>query len=105
MKYALVGAGAVGRTALGRLPKLSQQLGPVAAASHRLASRIVNSLRAGQPLKDLAGLDSTALILICAPGGTIVNVIDALRQAEIAWQRKVLVLFDSEMFSTELAEF
>src|SRR5579885_2623506 len=54
MPLALFGAGAVAKSFLSRVPWLPARLGPVGAPSFRLASRIVNSMRAGHAVTELA---------------------------------------------------
>ena len=47
-KYGVLGAGAVAKSLIGRLPAKTRDLGPVSAVSFRVASRIANTLRAGR---------------------------------------------------------
>ena len=46
MTFAVAGGGRVSASFVARLPRLAAELGPVAAQSYRLASRIVNSIGA-----------------------------------------------------------
>lgn len=105
MQYALVGAGSVGKSFLAQLPRLTQQLGPVAAASSRLASRIANTLGAGVPVKSMDALDSARLILICVSKGSFDKVVGELSRADITWERKILLLCDSNLYSSALPDF
>lgn len=74
-----------------RLPRLSSELGPVAAQSYRLASRIVNSISAGYPVKSYADLDAFSLILICAPPKAVSQIASGL-QAAVKCRGKILLL-------------
>ncbi|MDQ6699925.1 MAG: DUF2520 domain-containing protein [Acidobacteriota bacterium] len=105
MQYALVGAGSVGKSFLAQLPRLTQQLGPVAAASPRLASRIANTLGAGVPVKSMDALDSAKLILICVSTDSFDKVVGELSRADITWERKILLLCDSNLYSNSLPDF
>jgi predicted short-subunit dehydrogenase-like oxidoreductase (DUF2520 family) len=102
MHYGLIGAGPVNEYFAGRLPRLRQQLGPVAATSHKLASRIVNTMKSGVAKRDISGLADCPLILICAPGKHIRLLLDALRNASVDWRDKSLVICESEAFSRDL---
>ncbi len=105
MRYALVGAGSVGKSFLADLPHLSRELGPVAGGSFRLASRIANTLGAGFAVRNMDALDSSRVILICAGGGAISGLVGDLSRAVISWPRKTLLLCDSNLFSDSLPEF
>ncbi len=103
-KYGLIGVGPVGRYLIAKLPNLHQDLGPVAASTHRAASRIVNTLRAGVACR-LKDLDNTRTILICAPGDHLNLILPLLEKTPVDWNRKSLVLADSGAFSRNLEFF
>lgn len=63
----LIGAGGVSRTFLARMPVLLSSIGPVKAASFRVARRIANSLRAGDAVMSYDGLAPCDLIWIAVP--------------------------------------
>ena len=63
----LIGAGGVNRTFLARMPVLMARMGPVKAASFRVARRIANTLRAGQAVTNYAALAPCDLIWIAVP--------------------------------------
>jgi len=60
---------------------LADKLGPVAAQTYRLASRIVNSIGAGHAVPSFAHLDNSPLILICAPCSSVAAIDIALGTA------------------------
>jgi len=76
-----------------RLPHLAAELGPVAAQSYRLASRIVNSIGAGHPVRSYADLNGSSLILICAPAAGVGPIASALAGA-IECHHKTVLLCD-----------
>lgn len=102
MEYALAAAGIISRYFVAKLPLLRQQLGPVAAANSRLASRIANTLRAGTPQRNFSGLGESRLILLCAPGGQVETLLPGLLESSVEWHRKILVLCDCGAYSREL---
>lgn len=63
----LIGAGGVNRTFLARMPVLLARMGPVKAASFRVARRIANTLRAGEAVVSYAALAKCDLIWIAVP--------------------------------------
>src|SRR6266853_5969880 len=78
MNLAMAGGGRVSGSFVARLPRLAAELGPVAAQSYRLASRIVNSIGAGYPVKRYEDLDGSALILVCAPAEGLGPIVSGL---------------------------
>jgi predicted short-subunit dehydrogenase-like oxidoreductase (DUF2520 family) len=102
MNFAVAGGGRVSASFVARLPRLAVQLGPVAAQSYRLASRIVNSIGAGHPVRRYADLDGSSLILICAPASGVAAIVSALAEA-VECRGKVILLCDAGAYSGHLA--
>jgi len=102
MTYAVAGGGRVSASFVSRLPRLSIDLGPVAAQSYRLASRIVNSIGAGHAVKKYEDLDGSSLVLICAPVRGLAAIIQALEGA-IECRGKIILLCESGSDSRRLA--
>jgi predicted short-subunit dehydrogenase-like oxidoreductase (DUF2520 family) len=102
MTFAVAGGGRVSASFVARLPRLSSELGLVAAQSYRLASRIVNSIGAGTAAKKYEDLDGSLLILICAPVRGVAGIIRALEGA-IECRGKIILLCDSGTDSRQLA--
>jgi predicted short-subunit dehydrogenase-like oxidoreductase (DUF2520 family) len=90
----LVGAGGVNRSFLARMPKLLGTLGPVKAASFRVARRIANTLGAGYPVSDYAALEDSTLILVDVPESTLDLVIGDLA-AYTPLEGSAVILCDS----------
>ncbi len=90
----LVGAGGVSRSFLARLPVLLANLGPVKAASLRVARRLVNSLRAGRAVADYSALGPCDLIWIAVPDSMLLSVVSELA-AQVPIQGKMVVVCGS----------
>jgi hypothetical protein len=93
-KYGVLGAGAVGASLIGRLPSKTRELGPVSAASYRVASRIANTLRAGYAVRTADELNVVASVLFHAPPDLVESLLGVLERAEIDWTGKALVFCD-----------
>jgi hypothetical protein len=91
MTFAVAGGGRVSGSFVARLPDLAGTLGPVAAQSYRLASRIVNSIGAGQAVPSYGDLNGSTLILICAPLPGVAPIVSALADA-LECQEKIILL-------------
>ena len=100
--FALVGAGRVTDSFVARIPRLSLELGPVAAQSYRLASRIANAIGAGHPVRGYQDLEPSRLVLLCAPAAQLPVILPHLIPA-LDWRGKVALLCDSGADSTQLA--
>jgi predicted short-subunit dehydrogenase-like oxidoreductase (DUF2520 family) len=92
---ALVGAGKVTQSFIGRLTDLADHLGPVKSFSYRVASRIVNSIRAGRPVCDYAEIEHCRLILVCVPDELIATAVADMIAAPLDWNGKAVVLCES----------
>jgi predicted short-subunit dehydrogenase-like oxidoreductase (DUF2520 family) len=99
----LIAAGPIS-PALARLPGLHAQLGPVTAASLRVASRIANQLKAGQAAR-IHEMGAASLLFISGPDTAIPSLLDLARTAELDWNKRALVLLDTRLESKDLAEF
>ncbi|MEK7409576.1 MAG: DUF2520 domain-containing protein [Acidobacteriota bacterium] len=100
---ALIGAGQLSRSFVTKLPGLPGQLGPVIAPSFRLASRLVNSIRAGHPAQKYEDLHGCRSVLIAVPEALLPEVVSRMAAAGMEWRRKVVLLCDSPLDSSELA--
>ncbi len=98
----LVGAGLLSRSFLLKLPALARDLGPVISPSYRLASRLVNSMRAGYPVEDYDGLQDARTLIIAVPDELLPTVLAKLVSASLEWAGKVVLLCDSPRESSEL---
>lgn len=71
----LVGAGGVSRSFLARMPALLSRLGPIKAASYRVARRIANALRSGSAVHDYSSLAVCDLIWLAVPDDALGPVV------------------------------
>ena len=90
----MIAAGGVSRSFLSRMPGLLSQMGPVKAASFRVARRIANTLRAGQAVASYAALEPCNFIWIAVPEAGIDRVSRDLAAA-MTLAGKVVVVCDS----------
>jgi predicted short-subunit dehydrogenase-like oxidoreductase (DUF2520 family) len=102
MTFAVAGGGRVSGSFVARLPDLANALGPVAAQSYRLASRIVNSISAGKAVPTYRDLNGSTLILICAPLPAVAPIVSALADA-LECQGKIILLCEAGADSRQLA--
>lgn len=72
--HGMIGAGGVSRSFLARMPVLLGRMGPVKAASFRVARRIENTLRAGEAVTNYAALAPCDLIWVAVPEAGIDRV-------------------------------
>jgi predicted short-subunit dehydrogenase-like oxidoreductase (DUF2520 family) len=99
---ALVAGGQVSRSFLVRLPHLRERIGPVKAASNRVASRIVNAIHAGYPVNDFESITKARNIAIYVPAGHLALTLRQLRASCSNWHGKVVILCDAALSSTAL---
>jgi hypothetical protein len=91
-KYGIVGAGAVSKSLIGQLP--GKALGPVSAVSYRVASRIANTLRAGNPVRSAEELNSAPTVLFYSPPDQMESLLESIEPALIDWTDKPLIFCD-----------
>lgn len=104
-KYGVIGAGAVGKSLIGRLPGKAREVGPVVAVSFRVASRIANALRAGYAARTAEALDQPGIILFHSPSDHAAALLALLEAAPIRWKGKALIFCDCEPSQTARARF
>jgi predicted short-subunit dehydrogenase-like oxidoreductase (DUF2520 family) len=92
-------AGAVSRSALGRLPVLRRRIRWVKSSTISTASRAANSLGSGTPVRDWTGLAGASVVLIQAPDATVSALVEEMAAAELAWSGRSVVLLDSSFGS------
>ena len=102
-RFGLYGGGAVAKSLVARIPSLGIRLGPVAASSVRVASRITNSMGAGQPAASCDELDECRHLLVCVPGDALAASVEALRDARVNWRRVAVLVCDTPGDSRALA--
>lgn len=104
-RYGIIGAGAVGKSLIGGLPGKAREVGPVAAVSFRVASRIANVLRAGYPVRTAEALSRPSAVLFHAPPEQAASLLGLLDVARISWKGRVLIFCDCEVTLAARARF
>jgi predicted short-subunit dehydrogenase-like oxidoreductase (DUF2520 family) len=99
---ALVAGGQVSRSFLVRLPHLHERIGPVKAASIRVASRIVNSMHAGYPVRDYKSITDVRVIAIHLPAERLAQALEQMLATGANWRGKTVLLCDAKLSSTSL---
>lgn len=99
---ALVCAGPVSRTALLRLPALADQLGWVKSGTISAASRVVNSMGYGKPVREFGDLEGADILLVHVPDGALQAILADLGSCDLDWKGRTVVLFDSSHDSSML---
>ncbi len=99
----LVISGQLAETTLLRLPALTEDLGPVAASSKRLASRYANTLRRGWAAANWGELSASRIIYLQVPAAELSSTLEALMSSVHSWHRRVAVLLDDALDSNSLA--
>src|SRR6266567_3407147 len=100
---ALICAGKLTDTPLTRLRALVERLGPVSSSSLRVASRVVNTLRAGYPVSDYEAFQDCSVVVLSVPDGAAVDFVGDLAAAGLDWSKKFAVLFSTLLESDTLA--
>jgi len=96
-EYGLVAAGPVARSLVGRMHSRGSAIGPVAAVSLRVASRIANSLGAGFAVRSLDELESARGILFYSPAEHVPVLLQLLAAANISWTGKFLIICEADI--------
>lgn len=99
---ALVAGGQVSRSFLVRLPRLRERIGPVKAASTRVASRIVNAIHAGYPVRDYKSITDARVIAIQVPAERLAHTLEQMRATGANWHGKTVLLCDAKLSSAAL---
>ena len=99
---ALVAGGQVSRSFLVRLPHLRERIGPVKAVSIRVASRIVNSIHAGHPVRDYKSITDARVIAIQVPAERLAHTLEQMLATGANWRGKTVLLCDAELSSAAL---
>lgn len=94
--YGVIGAGAIGKSLIGQLPGKAREVGPVAAVSFRVASRIANALRAGYPVRTADALSRASVVLFHAPPDQAAGLLALLASAQIPWKGRALIFCDCD---------
>lgn len=104
-KQSLVGLVVEGNStnsAILRLPRLAEDVGPIKSTAPRVARRLSNSLRAGYAVAEYEELDECHMILVRVPDPDVPRVVEGLCSAELDFRSLCVVLCESWIFSDAL---
>jgi hypothetical protein len=104
-KFGVFAAGAVRRSLIGGFVARSRDVGPVAAASFRVASRLANTLKGGYPVREPAALATARAILFYAPSSEVAAHLAILGDASLDWSTQALILCNCQADPEILAPF
>lgn len=102
-QVALICAGKLTDTPLMRLRGLPERLGPVRSSSLRVASRVVNTLRAGCPVGDYEAFKDCGVVLLYVPDASAPGFVADLAAGGLDWSKKIAVVFSALLESDTLA--
>lgn len=85
-----------------RLPKLSQEVGPVKSRAFRVARRVSNMLRAGYAVAQYEELQAARLIFVRVPDLVVPRVVDELCASELVMKDLSFVLCESWLAASAL---
>lgn len=91
----LVVEGKAATSAILRLPKIAEQLGPIKSATMRVARRLSNMLNAGYAVADYEELQAARLILLRVPDCAVRRTVDELCGSDLDFRDVAFVLCES----------
>ena len=103
LRVGLVVEGNATRSAMVRLPKLPEFLGPVKATAPRVARRLSNFLRAGGVAHEYKELSAATLILLRVPDERLESIVGELANSELVFKNLSIVLCESWLTAEALA--
>ncbi|MBV9158933.1 MAG: hypothetical protein JO097_21920 [Acidobacteriaceae bacterium] len=102
LQLGLVVAGNSTGSAILRLPKLAEELGPIKSPALRTARRVSNFLKAGYAVPEYEDLANARLILMHLPDSVVTRVVDELCASELVFKKLSFVLCESWLTSDVL---
>lgn len=102
VQLGLIVEGNSAASAVLRLPKLAEEVGPVKSGGLRVARRLSNTLRAGYAVEEYAELQAAKLILLYVPDGAVRRIVEELCGAELVLKGLSFVLCESWLPISEL---
>ncbi len=94
-KIGLVVEGNITHSAILRMPKLGDELGPVKSASVRVARRVSNFLKAGHAVAEYEEMQTAQLILLRAPDESVPRIVEEIFAAELILKDVSFILCES----------
>lgn len=101
---ALIGVGPVSQSWVAKLPGLRQNLGAVRSSSLRIASRLVNSIKAGTPTDSFDAVSKAELVLIAVPDSQFDKWLELLLNCGVDWSGTSIVICSRKLDSASLQQ-
>ncbi len=102
LQLGLVVEGNSTKSAILRLPKLAEELGPVKSTALRVARRLSHMLRGGYAVSDYEELQAARLILLRIPDAAVPRVVEELGASELVFKDLCFVLCESWLTTESL---
>jgi hypothetical protein len=102
LQVGLVVEGNSTRSAILKLPKLAEEIGPIKSGLLRVARRVSNSLHAGYAVSDYAELQPARVILLRVPDMMVTRIVNEICQSTLEVKNMVFVLCETWMSSDDL---
>ena len=103
-RTALIGVGPVSQSWVAKMPGLRQNLGPVRSSSLRIASRLVNSIKAGTPTDSFDAISKAELVLIAVPDAQFHKWLEQLLNCGADWSSTSIVICSRKLDSGSLQQ-
>lgn len=99
----LVVEGNITQSAILRMPKLAEELGPVKSATVRVARRVSNFLKGGYAVGDYEELQAAQLVLLRVPDESVSRIVEEIFAADLVLKDVSFVLCESWLTFESLA--
>ncbi len=86
LQVGLVVEGSSTDSAILRLPRTAQELGPVKSGSLRVARRLSNMMHGGYAVADYEELQAARLILVFVPDQAVPRIVEELCESELVFK-------------------
>ncbi|HTP85917.1 MAG TPA: hypothetical protein VMJ34_03175 [Bryobacteraceae bacterium] len=93
---ALLASGNAAASPVLRALAAAHAIGPVASTSFRVASRIVNAMRAGRAVPSVDAFESCRLVLIFAPADSAAAAVARLAASPLEWRNRSAILIGDD---------
>lgn len=102
MNLALLTAGSITHSPISRFPQIVKFLGPVKAPTFREASRAVNALKGGTPVRSVQEMKALNLFLLCAPERYVPRTIRDMLESLPDWRGRNVAICSESLDSRDL---
>jgi hypothetical protein len=102
LQVGLVVEGNSTRSAILRMPKLADEIGPIKSGLLRVARRVSNLLHAGYAVAEYSELQPARVILIRVPDSIVSRIVHEICDSELVFKDMVFVLCETWLSSDDL---